>query len=135
MVDGKGVPLACGLTGANRHDVLMLLPLVVGIPLVPAGLRDTDPLPERLLGDRAYDCDGRRDILRWLGVEPQLAERGVGHGSGLGKERYVVEQSLAALHHNRRLKVRYEKRSDSHLAFLTLACIKVCWYRLFPKAL
>jgi len=35
----------------------------------------------------------------------------------LGKDRYVVEQPLAALHHNRRLKVRYEKRPDIHLAF------------------
>jgi IS5 family transposase len=111
----------------------MLLPLVVGIPLVPAGVRDAEALPQRLLGDRAYDGDGRRAILRWLGIEPQLAERGAEHGSSLGKERYVVEQTLAALHHNRRLKVRYEKWSDMHVAFLTLACIKVCWYRLCPK--
>jgi len=44
-----------------------------------------------------------------------------------------VEQTIAALHQNRRLKVRYEKRSDIHLAFFTLACIKVCWYRLDPN--
>jgi len=29
-----------------------------------------------------------------------------------------------------RLKVRYERRADIHQAFLTLACIKLCSYRL-----
>jgi hypothetical protein len=42
----------------------------------------------------------------------------------------VVEQTIAAVHQNRRLKVRYEKRSDIHQAFLTLACIKICCNRL-----
>ena len=68
--------------------------------------------------------------IRWIGIEPVFAQRGRAHGSGLGKQRYVVEQTIAALHQNRRLKVRYDKRSDIHQAFLTLACIKVCWYRL-----
>jgi hypothetical protein len=70
------------------------------------------------------------EILRWLGIEAVFAKRGSEHGSGLGKDRYVVERTIAALHQNRRLKVRYEKRSDIHYAFLTLACIKLCFYRL-----
>jgi hypothetical protein len=44
----------------------------------------------------------------------------------------VVEQTIAAVHQNRRLKIRYDRRADIHQAFLTLACIKVCWYRLDP---
>lgn len=32
IVDAKGVPLASELTGANRHDVTQLLPLVESIP-------------------------------------------------------------------------------------------------------
>ena len=42
----------------------------------------------------------------------------------------MVERTIAAVHQNRRLKIRYEKRSDIHQAFLTLACVKLCWYRL-----
>ena len=45
----------------------------------------------------------------------------------------MVERTIAAVHQNRRLKIRYEKREDIHLAFLTLACVKLCWYRLDPK--
>lgn len=44
--------------------------------------------------------------------------------SGLGKVRYVVERAIAAVNQNRR-KVWYERRDDIHLAFLTLACVKL----------
>jgi hypothetical protein len=131
MVDGAGVPLACVVSAANDHDVTALLPTALAVPLRLIG--EEDRLPARLLGDQAYDSEGHESILRWLGVEPVFAQRGREHGSGLGKERYVVEQTIAAVHQNRRLKVRYEKRSDIHLAFLTLACIKVCFYRLYPR--
>jgi hypothetical protein len=127
-VDGGGVPLACVVTAANRHDVTALLATVAACPL--GGYGGPGRLPGRLLGDRAYDSQGHEAVLSWLGIEPVFAQRGREHGSGLGKERYVVEQTVAAVHQNRRLKVRYEKRSDIHLAFLTIACIKVCFYRL-----
>jgi len=65
-----------------------------------------------------------------MGIEPVFAHRGTPHGSGLGRVRYVVERTIANIHQNRRLKIRYERRSDIHQAFLTLACIKLCWYRL-----
>jgi hypothetical protein len=131
MTDGGGVPLACRVTAANRHDVTALLAVVLAVPLRLIG--EEDRLPRRLLGDQAYDSEGHEAILRWLGTEPVFAQRGREHGSGLGEERYVVEQTIAALHKNRRLKVRYERRADIHLAFLTVACIKVCFYRLCPE--
>lgn len=131
MVDATGLPLSCLVTAANEHDVTALLPVVLAIPLRHLG--EPDRLPSSLLGDQAYDSAGHEDILASLGVRPLFAQRGREHGSGLGKQRYVVEQTIASVHHNRRLKVRYEKRSDIHLAFLTLACIKLCFYRLSKK--
>jgi transposase len=35
--------------------------------------------------------------------------------------------SFAWLNQFRRLRVRYEKRSDIHEAFLALGCILICW--------
>ena len=131
MVDRKGIPLAARVSAANRPDVCLLLATVVACPL--AGYGGPGKLPEQLLGDRGYDSDAHEGLLRWMGVEPVFAQRGAPHGSGLGKDRYVVERTIAAVHQNRRLKVRYERRSDIHQAFLTLACIKVCWYRLDPE--
>ena len=37
-------------------------------------------------------------LVRELGVTPVIARRGTEHGSGLGKLRWVVEQSFALLH-------------------------------------
>jgi hypothetical protein len=108
----------------------MLLATVVACPLLNYGRAGR--IPKKLLGDRAYSSKAHEDLLRWIGIKPMFARRGTAHGSGLGKHRYVVEQTIAAVHQNRRLKIRYEKRSDIHLAFLTLACIKICWYRLDP---
>jgi transposase len=100
---------------------------------VPLGLGTPGPWPAELLADRGYDSDPHRSALRRLGIEARIGRRGTAHGSGLGRYRYVVEQTIAAVHHNRRLKIRYEKRPEIHQAFLTIACVKVCWYRLNAK--
>jgi hypothetical protein len=132
MVDRAGVPLACRVSAANAHDVTMLLATVAACPLARYGA--AGKRPRQLYADRAYDSDPHEGVLRWVGIDPRFAQRGQPHGSGLGQYRYVVERTIAAVHQNRRLKVRYERRGDIHQAFLTLACIKVCWYRLDPDA-
>ena len=131
MVDRTGIPLAATVSPANVHDVTMLLATAVACPM--PGYGDDGKRPGELYADRAYDSDGHEAVIRFLGIEPRFAQRGEPHGSGLGKVRYVVERTIAAVHQNRRLKIRYEKREDIHLAFLTLACVKLCWYRLDPK--
>lgn len=59
-------------------------------------------------------------------MEPIIARRGAEHGSGLGKERWVVERSFAWLHNFRRLRTRYERRAELHLAFMQLGCAVIC---------
>jgi transposase len=59
-----------------------------------------------------------------------IARRGTFHGSGLGKYRWVVEQTFALLHWFRRLRIRWEIRDDIHEAFLRLACAIICFRRL-----
>jgi transposase len=49
---------------------------------------------------------------------------------GLGRERWVVERTIAWLHQYRRLRVRYERRADIHEAFLHIACSLICLKRL-----
>jgi transposase len=46
---------------------------------------------------------------------------------GWGIYRWLVERSLAWLHQFRRLRCRYERRSESHEAFMSLACALICW--------
>ena len=81
----------------------------------------------RSTGDRAYDAEHIRRALYACRILPLLAMRNTEHGSGLGRWRWVVERTFAWLNQFRRLRVRYEKRADMHLAFLTLGCILICW--------
>jgi transposase len=133
VTDGHGIPLAACVTGANRHDVTQLLPLIEAIPPVRGKVGRPRQRPERLQGDRAYDSALHRQALRRLGILPILARRRTVHGSGLGIFRWVVERTFAWLHQFRRLRVRDERRADIHEAFLTIGCSLICWNRLQPS--
>lgn len=126
ITDSAGVPLAISLTGGNRNDVTQLLPLIDGIGPVRGRVGRPRRRSDRLLADRGYDFDKYRRELRRRGVKPVIARRGAEHGSGLGTERWVVERTFAWLHNLRRLRARYERRAELHLAFMQLGCAVVC---------
>jgi transposase len=60
------------------------------------------------------------------GVKAVIARRGTDHGSGLGRQRWVVERTFAHLHNLRRLRTRYERSDQCHYAFMLLGCAVVC---------
>ncbi len=127
VTDAAGVPLAATLTGANAHDVTQLLPVVDAIRPVRGRPGHPQCRPARLYGDRAYDSRGHRAALRARQIRPFLAKRGVAHGSGLGRFRWVVERTFGWLHQFRRLRVRFDRRADIHEALLRLGCALICW--------
>jgi len=86
--------------------------------------------PRELFADRGYDHDIYRRQLRARGITPHIARRGIAHGSGLGKKRWVVERGFAWLHAFKRLRTRYERRADLHLGLLQLACALICYRQL-----
>ena len=59
--------------------------------------------PHCVLGDRGYDAESIRQGLRARHIVPLLAVRRIGHGSGLGRWRWVVERTFAWLNQFRRL--------------------------------
>jgi transposase len=130
VTDANGIPLAVKLTGANRHDVTQLQPLVDSIPPIAGKVGRPRCKPDSILGDRAYDSQSERQELRKKNIEPVLAKRRTENGSGLGIYRWVVERSISWLHQNRRLRIRYEKYHEIHEAFLIIGCIKICWNHL-----
>jgi transposase len=95
MTDGRGIPLATILTGANAHDVTQRVPLVEAIPSVRGKVGHPRRRPERVQGDHGYDSEPHRQILHRLGIQPVLAKRNTPHGSGLGKYRWVVDAPCA----------------------------------------
>jgi len=130
VTDANGIPLSVKLTGANRHDVTQLIPLIDSIPPIAGKVGRPLQRPDIAQGDRAYDSEPHRQQLRRRRIFPLLDERRSEHGSGLGIYRWVVERSLSWLHQNRRLRMRYEKRDDIHEAFLIIGCVKICWNHL-----
>ena len=82
------------------------------------------------IGDRGYDHDKHRRLVRARGIKPVIARRNTEHGSGLGRHRWVVERTLSWLHQMKRLLVRYERRAEIHEAFLAPGCCLICFRRL-----
>jgi len=117
--------MAFALTGANRHDITQLLPLVDAVPLVRGKRGHPRRRFEQVQGDRGYDSEPHRKELRARRSRPVLAKRRAAHGSGLGVYRWVVERALSWLHQNRHLKFRYDRRDDIHEAFLAIACAMI----------
>jgi IS5 family transposase len=83
-----------------------------------------------LLGDKGYDSKANRLELRKRRILPVIPRRGAPNVQGLGKLRYVVEQTFALLHHFKRLAVRWERRTELHDAFVSFPCSLICWRRL-----
>jgi transposase len=130
LVDATGIPLAWTVTAGNRNDVTQLVPLIERIPPVRGKPGRPRRRPKRVTADRGYDSNALRRHLQQRGIQPEIANRYHGHGSGLGRVRWVVERTFAWLHHFKRLLVRYDRRHEIHEAFLALACCLVCFRRL-----
>ena len=126
MTEAQGIPLVARLTGANAHDITELLPLVDAVPTVGGKVGHPKSKPDSVQADRGYDSEPHREQLRDRNIEPLIAKRGQPHGSGLGKTRWVVERTISWLHQFRRLRIRFEKRSDIHEAFLAIGCALIC---------
>jgi transposase len=127
ICDGRGIPLAIELTGANCHDSTQALPLLDAIPPLQGPRGRPRCHPDCILGDRAYDAERIRRALRARHISPLLAMRNTENGSGLGLWRWVIERTFAWLNQFRRLRLRYEKKAEMHKAFLSLACALICW--------
>ncbi|MGC9544760.1 hypothetical protein [Streptomyces sp. UG1] len=77
-----------------------------------------------------YDSHLNWRELRRRRILPVISRKGSPNIKGLGKLRYVVEQTFALHHQFKRLAVRWERRTELHDAFVSLACSLICWRRL-----
>lgn len=127
---GRGTPLKVITTAANVNDVTQTLTLVDGIPPVAGRPGRPRRRPDALLGDKGYDSNPNREELRKRRILPVISRKGAPNIKGMGKLRYVVEQTFALLHQFKRLAVRWERRTELHDAFVSLACSLICWRRL-----
>ncbi|MFE4537823.1 transposase [Streptomyces scopuliridis] len=78
--------------------------------------------PETLLGDKGYNSKPVRRRLRHRSILPVISRRGAPDIHGLGKLRYVAEQTFALLQEFKRLAVRWERRLGLHDALVSQGC-------------
>jgi transposase len=132
MTDAQGIPLAATVTAANVNDVTQVFQVLADLDPVGGKSGPKREKPERLQGDRGYDSEPVRQVLRWLGITPILAERNTEHGSGLGVYRWFVERTISWLHSLGRLRRRLDRLTGLQEAFLRLGCAIVCLRFLNP---
>jgi transposase len=117
-------------TGGNVPDISKAVELLDAVPPVAGRLGRPRRRFLVLLADKGYDSQAFRDACRRRRTDPIIPRRGSTGIKGLGKLRYVVEQTFGLLHQFRRLAVRWERRLDIHQGFVSLACALICWRRL-----
>jgi transposase len=118
------LPVAITGDSANPHEVKLVKQIL--------DARFMETLPERLIGDNAYDSDALDADLATQGVEviaPHRSNRK--HKTQDGRplrrkrRRYKVERFFAWLQAFRRLLVRWEVKAENYLGFVNLACVLI----------
>ena len=124
VTDAAGLVLSVTIQSASPHEVTLVEKVLAE--------RFLEPLPEKIIGDRAYDSDPLDEKLKQKGVEliaPHRKNRKKKTQDGRKlrryKRRWKIERFFAWLFNFRRTVVRYEYKEDNFLAFILLACIKI----------
>ena len=79
-----------------------------------------------LHADKGYDFARCRTHLSKLGITARIARRGIERNDRLGRHRWVVERTHAWLAAFGKLRTRFERRVDIHVALLSLVCCIIC---------
>ncbi len=125
ITDAGGVVLSVRIESASPHEVT----------LVEKTLEDrfVEALPEKLIGDKAYDSDALDQRLAEQGIEliaPHRAGRKKaktqdGRKLRRYKRRWKVERFFAWLFNYRRYIVRHENKEQNFKAIVLLACTMI----------
>jgi len=90
-VDRQGLPLAAGLTGAERPDATVFAAVVDAIAPVRGTRGRPRQRPDKVHADKGYDARHCRQYLHRRGIKVRIARKGVEDKTRLGRWRWVVE--------------------------------------------
>ena len=131
LTDASGLPIAIDTTSAQPHEVTLVDKTLDACFL--------EQVPEKIIGDRAYDSDKLdQKLAEERGVDliaPHKCNRkkpATQDGRTLRryKKRWKVERLFAWLQNYRRLVVRYEYHLKNFLAMIQLGCILILLRRV-----
>lgn len=125
LTEGKGVPMACTVAGANRHDMKMAVATLDAT--VVERPEPTPTTPQHVSMDKGFDYDEIRDAVAARQYIAHIRARG--EETALKKEipgyrarRWVVERTHSWMNRFRRVLIRWEKKVENYMAMLELAC-------------
>ena len=128
------MPLVVRTGPANQRDDGKLEEMPEAFPVLTDGdwRKTVYTQPRELLGDRGYGFPYLIALLLLFGIVSKLSPRGkkYPHGSGLGRERYVVERTLSWWTHFRRLNLCYECKGEHFQGLHVLAAAIICSNKL-----
>lgn len=131
LVDGRGAPLSVVLTGANRHDKVSAVELIVSVAPKRPWRKE-----QHLCADKAYDAEDLREFVASAGytahikVNPRRKSvkrppEDESSKKGYPARRWVVERTISWLTKRRSLRTRWAKKAGNWLALIQLACAHV----------
>lgn len=123
LADARGLPLAATIASASPHESTLIETLLES--------RILRRRPERLIYDKAADCDPLRERLARRGVDliaPHRRNRTApptqdGRKLRRYRRRWKIERSISWLQNFRRLVTRYEYFDFLFHGFVQLACM------------
>ena len=122
LVDGRGVPLAVAVDGANVPDQKLVAETLDAIPIERP--EPTPQEPQNLCLDKGYagkpvDCQVRE--RGYIPHVPRKENEPTKPKRRRGKaRRWMVERTHSWLNRARRLLIRWEKKETNYLGFLHL---------------
>lgn len=125
LTEGKGIPIAVVVAGANRHDMKLLEDTLEAV--VVERPEPTPENPQNLCADKGYDYPETHQKVVERGYIPHILSRGQEAQEkkeipGYRARRWVVEVCHSWLNRFRKILVRFEKKIETHLGLLQFAC-------------
>jgi putative transposase len=137
IVDERGAPISVVLTGANRHDKISAIDLIVSVAVKRPAQKE-----QHLCADKAYDAADVREFVASEGytahikVNPRRSKGAQRSGDECPPNndsskkvhparRWIVERTISWLTKRRSLRTRWSKKAENWLALVQLACAHV----------
>jgi putative transposase len=128
LVDGRGAPISVVLTGANRHDKISAMDLIISMVLKRPAHKE-----RHLCADKAYDSGDLRRFVDSAGyiehIKVNPRQKGFERPSCeqcskrvYPARRWRVERTISRLVKRRSLRTRWAKKAENWLVLVQFAC-------------
>lgn len=130
LTDAAGIPVSVAVEGANRHDMKMARETFENIQAERP--KPTKKKPQGMCLDKGYDYDDIRELVKEFGFTAHIRPRGeeakaIKKKAGFKARRWVVERTHSWLNRFRGILIRWEKKPETYIAMLHLACGIITW--------